>query len=118
MSESLNLDLVRERLIETRKRRGLTLRQVADETSLSAATLSRFEQKKSTPDLTTVEVLINWLDLDRSAVFNAQLLEASDTPAAVRAHLRADKNLDSQAVEALASSFDLLYENFARNAAR
>lgn len=118
MSESLNYELVRDRLIKTRKRRGLSLRQVTDETGLSAATLSRFEQKRSTPDLATVEVLVKWLELDRSAVFNAPEEETPDTPSAVRAHLRADKNLDPLAVEALAKSFDLLYENFARNASR
>lgn len=116
MSETLNYELVRDRLIKTRRKRGVSLREVAEQTGLSAATLSRFEKKKGTPDLPTVAKLADWLSLDRAAVFNAQEEEAADTPSVVTAHLRADKNLDPETAEALAKSFNELYKAFAGNA--
>lgn len=108
-----NYELVRRRLSKTRRVQGLTLRDVGDRIGVSAATLSRFEKQKGTPDLQTVERLIAWLDLDRAAVFGARSGDAGDTPAVIRAHLRADQNLEPQAAEALATSFDELYKAFA-----
>jgi transcriptional regulator with XRE-family HTH domain len=118
MAETINYELVRDRLIETRRRQRLSLREVAERTELSAATLSRFEKEKSTPDLPTLSKLADWLELDRADVFNAPDQEAQDTPAKVKAHLRADKNLDRETAEALARSFDELYKNFARDASK
>jgi transcriptional regulator with XRE-family HTH domain len=118
MPEALNYGLVRDRLIKTRKRRDMTLRDVADETKVSAATLSRFEKDKSTPDLPTVEKLVDWLGLDWSAVTNTPNGESNDTPAKVKAHLRADKKLDRDTADALARSFDELYKAFAGDATK
>ncbi len=106
-------DLVRERLTKTRRREGWSLRDVAERTNLSAATLSRFEQRKGVPDLPTIEVLVTFLELDRADVFNAQEEAAINTPAKVRAHLRADKNLDTRTAEMLAESFEVLYKRWA-----
>ena len=118
MAETLNYELVRERLTKTRKRRELTLRDVAEETEVSAATLSRFEKKKGTPDLPTLRKLADWLALDWSAVANTPTDEPEDTPGKVKAHLRADKKLDRDTAEALARSFEDLYKTFAKDASK
>lgn len=110
---SADFDLIRRRLVKTRKAQSLTLREVGEQIGVSAATLSRFEKKQSKPDLETLERLIQWLDLDRAAVFNAPSEKTTDTPRVVRAHLRADRNLEPRAAEALAESFDRLYQAFA-----
>lgn len=112
-----NYDLVRTRLIRTRKKEGWSLRDVAEKTDLSAATLSRFEKNKSTPDLQTLAILADLLNLDRAVLFNTREEQATDTPTLVAAHLRADKNLDPKTAEALANSFNELYRNFAGDAA-
>jgi transcriptional regulator with XRE-family HTH domain len=114
---SADYDLIRRRLITTRKAQGLTLREVGERIGVSAATLSRFEKKQSKPDLGTVERLVDWLELDRAAVFNAPSETSTDTPRVVRAHLRADRNLEPRAAEALAESFDRLYQAFANDPA-
>jgi transcriptional regulator with XRE-family HTH domain len=111
-----NYELVRARLIKTRQKTGLSLRQIADQTELSAATLSRFLTAQSTPDIPTLSRLADWLDLDEAAVFHAPKRRNADTPGLVEAHLRADKNLDPQTAEALAKGFRELYRTFAKDA--
>jgi transcriptional regulator with XRE-family HTH domain len=113
---SLNYDLVRRRLRRTRKDRDLSLREVAAETELSAATLSRFEKGVGNPDLPTLTALADWLGLDHANVFNAPTAEAESTPDVVEVHLRADPKLDPRTAEALARSFRQLYDTFTEDA--
>lgn len=110
-----NFELVRQRLAQTRKERGLTLRVAAEEASVSAATLSRFESQKGNPDVDTLFKLVDWLGIDRPAVFGASAedeLSSLDTPEKVEVHLRADPKLDPRTARALASGFRALYEQF------
>ena len=108
-----NYDLVRDRLIKTREREGWSLRDIKERTGLSPATISRFETKKSVPDIPTLAALTDLLKLDRGDVFNAPEETTQDTPSKVRAHLRADKNLDARTADMLAKSFELLYKEWA-----
>lgn len=107
---SPNYELVRQRLRRTRKSREMTLRDVAEDTKVSPATLSRFEKGVGNPDYPTLTALAQWLELDHSAVFKASEEEPTTTPEAVEAHLRADKNLDPKMARMLATSFRQLYE--------
>ena len=103
-----NYELIRERLRRARKRRNLSLRQVADEIDVSPSTLSRLE-RGAQPDLETVHKLIEWLELDRNAVFRSAPAKAKDTTQQVEVLLRADKNLDPRTARALASIFKTAY---------
>jgi len=111
----LNYALVRSRLSQTRKREGMSLRAVAEVTDISAATLSRFESGKGTPDLDTLTKLSDWLELDRGDVFRATAELPLDTMKAVEVHLRADPELDPRAAQALAEGFRIMYERFTEN---
>jgi transcriptional regulator with XRE-family HTH domain len=101
-------ELVRERLRRARKQRNLSLRQVADEIDVSPSTLSRVE-RGAQPDLETVNRLIDWLELDRSAVFHSAPKDPKDTTKQVEVLLRADKNLDPRTARALAGIYKAAY---------
>ncbi len=102
--------LVRERLVRTRKRKNLSLRQAAEEIGeISPSTLSRIE-RGATPDLATVDRLIGWLGLERNAVFHAAPSNAQSTPRKVEVLLRADKKLDPRTAKTLAKIFDTAYK--------
>lgn len=107
-----DFELVRQRLAQVRKSRRLGLRAAAAESKVSAATLSRLESGVGTPDLDTLSKLVDWLELDRSAVFRAAQVEPLDTPHAVEVHLRADPKLDPRTAQALAEGFRIMYERF------
>lgn len=96
----------------------MSLRAVAEATTISAATLSRFESGKGNPDLATLSKLVLWLELDQRDVYGgpADVDHAElDTPAAVEVHLRADRKLDPQTATALAEGFRAMYERFAND---
>ncbi len=103
-----NYALVSERLRRARKQRSLSLREVADSIDVSPSTLSRVE-RGAQPDLETVNKLIDWLELDRNAVFHSAPTNAKDTTKQVEVLLRADKNLDPRTAKALASIFKTAY---------
>lgn len=113
MAEKPNYALVRERLKKTRQQRDLSLREAEEETKVGAATLSRIERGTTTPDLATLDKLIVWLGLERSAVFNAAPSVTGSTPEAVTALLRADPKLDGKTVQALGAIFETAYDQFA-----
>jgi transcriptional regulator with XRE-family HTH domain len=113
-----NYDLVRERLSQTRKYRGLNLRDAAKEIGVSAPTLSRIERGASRPDIPTLDALIRWLGLERSTVYNARPPATAATPDEVRALLQQDENLDAQSAEALAAIFRTAYDTLSRGQSR
>src|SRR3954451_18493821 len=84
---------------------GLSLRDVADETEVSASTLSRIENGTGKPDADNIARLTTWLDMPMERVMGARKTEDGTDAAAVvyfpheampdivEAHLRADRNL-------------------------
>lgn len=110
-----DFELVRKRLAQARKHKDLSLRDVADVTGISAATLSRFGGRKGNPDLETLSKLIDWLELDRGDVFGASASTPRDTPEAVEVHLRADPKLDPKTAQALGEGFRIMYERFTQD---
>jgi transcriptional regulator with XRE-family HTH domain len=86
----------------------MSLRDVADEIDVSPSTLSRVE-RGAPPDLTTLNKLVTWLDLDRNAVFHAKPQTPKPVPKQVEVLLRADKNLDPRTAKTLAKIFDTAY---------
>jgi transcriptional regulator with XRE-family HTH domain len=109
-----NYDLVRQRLVRTRRYRGLNLRDAAEEMGLSAPTLSRIERGASRPDHSTLDALIDWLRLDRAAVFSVAEGEDESTPDQVDRLLRADRNIDTGTAEALSAIFRSAYDEFSK----
>lgn len=109
--------LIRDRLIKTRKRTRITLRQAGQKIGVSAATLSRFERGAGNPDLPTIDRLIDWLELDRSAVFAPPAKGTRrdpGTPEQVEVLLRADRNLDPGTAMALSNLFKAAYQELSK----
>lgn len=106
-----------------REELGLSLRDVATVTDVSASTLSRIENGTGKPDADNIARLTGWLDMPIDRVMNKQA--ASDvepviyypheaTPEIVEAHLRADKKLSPETAKALSELFRVAYKQFSK----
>ena len=109
-----------------REELGLSLRDVATETAVSASTLSRIENGTGKPDADNIARLTAWLDVPMERILTGRhsLTETTKavvyypqepTPEIVEAHLRADKNLTPETAAALSELFRVAYNQFSRN---
>src|SRR5436189_4451506 len=109
-----------------REERGLSLRDVADVTGVSASTLSRIENGTGKPDADNIARLTSWLDVPMERILGGRHLESEEsqavvyypqepTPEIVEAHLRADRNLTPETAAALSELFRVAYTQFSRN---
>jgi DNA-binding XRE family transcriptional regulator len=108
-----------------REELGLSLRDVADQTNVSASTLSRIENGTGKPDADNIARLTGWLDVPLQRILgggreNSDNAEAviyfphESTPEIVEAHLRADRNLTAETADALSELFRVAYSQFSR----
>ena len=107
-----------------REELGLSLRDVADVTAVSASTLSRIENGTGKPDADNIARLTGWLDMPIDRVMNKNAATAAveavvyypheATPEIVEAHLRADKNLTPETAKALSELFRVAYKQFSK----
>lgn len=108
-----------------REQHGLSLRDVADETGVSASTLSRIENGTGKPDADNIARLAAWLDMPIERVMHHGHRAATDpnpvvyyphesTPEIVEAHLRADRQLTPQTAKALSELFRVAYAQFSQ----
>src|SRR5437868_13232754 len=106
-----------------REQQGLSLRDVADITGVSASTLSRIENGAGKPDADNIARLASWLDMPIERVMHDGHRTASEpkpvvyyphesTPEIVEAHLRADKHLTADTAKALSELFRVAYAQF------
>jgi transcriptional regulator with XRE-family HTH domain len=111
-----------------REELGLSLRDVAAKTSVSASTLSRIENGTGKPDADNIARLTAWLDVPMERILSGrnQDTETSQavvyypeepTPEIVEAHLRADRNLTPETASALSELFRVAYTQFSRSPA-
>ncbi len=106
---------------------GLSLRDVADETGVSASTLSRIENGTGKPDADNIARLTGWLNMPMERVMGASATARAGeetlasavhyfpheaTPDIVEAHLRADRNLTPETAKALSELFRVAYAQF------
>lgn len=123
-NESLINTIELGRAIKRRREElGLSLRDVADVTQVSASTLSRIENGTGKPDADNIARITSWLDMPVDRVVKMQGTEANAvepviyypheaTPEIVEAHLRADKNLSPETAKALSELFRVAYAQF------
>ena len=108
-----------------REEAGLSLRGVADETNVSASTLSRIENGTGKPDADNIARLTAWLDVPMERIMGGQQIHGDEsravvyypqesTPEIVEAHLRADRNLSPETAKALSELFRVAYAQFSR----
>jgi len=106
-----------------REELGLSLRDVADVTSVSASTLSRIENGTGKPDADNIARLTGWLDMPVDRVMKTTkdddvkpviYYPHEATPEIVEAHLRADKKLTPETAKALSELFRVAYQQFSK----
>jgi transcriptional regulator with XRE-family HTH domain len=108
-----------------REELGLSLRDVADETRVSASTLSRIENGTGKPDADNIARLTSWLDVPLERILKGTrdgreetkaivYYPHESTPEIVEAHLRADRNLTAETANALSELFRVAYSQFSR----
>ncbi|MEJ7846613.1 MAG: helix-turn-helix transcriptional regulator [Pyrinomonadaceae bacterium] len=106
-----------------REELSLSLRDVADVTSVSASTLSRIENGTGKPDADNIARLTGWLDMPIDRVMNNQsegnvepviYYPHEATPEIIEAHLRADKTLTPETAKALSELFRVAYKQFSK----
>src|SRR5947199_2605835 len=105
-----------------REQQGLSLRDVADKTGVSASTLSRIENGTGKPDADNIARLTSWLDMPLERILGrgrddndakaVVYYPHESTPEIVEAHLRADRNLSPETADALAQLFRVAYAQF------
>ncbi|MFN2483167.1 MAG: helix-turn-helix domain-containing protein, partial [Pyrinomonadaceae bacterium] len=89
----------------------LSLRDVADETKVSASTLSRIENGTGKPDADNIARLTAWLEMPVERIMSGReqgdesaqavvYFPQESTPSIVEAHLRADRNLSEETARA------------------
>jgi transcriptional regulator with XRE-family HTH domain len=104
----------------------LSLRDVADETGVSASTLSRIENGAGKPDADNIARLTSWLNMPMERVLGGRHTNSDEAPAViyyphestpeiVEAHLRADRNLTPETANALSELFRVAYTQFSRS---
>jgi transcriptional regulator with XRE-family HTH domain len=110
-----------------REELGLSLRDVADKTSVSASTLSRIENGTGKPDADNIARLTAWLEVPVERILSARPSQDDSAqeavvyypqepvPEIVEAHLRADRNLNPETAAALSELFRVAYAQFSRN---
>jgi transcriptional regulator with XRE-family HTH domain len=109
-----------------REELGLSLRDVADKTGVSASTLSRIENGTGKPDADNIARLTSWLNMPMERVLSGRHPDSDDAPAViyyphestpeiVEAHLRADRNLTPETANALSELFRVAYTQFSRS---
>ncbi len=106
-----------------REETGLSLRDVADETGVSASTLSRIENGTGKPDADNIARLTAWLNVPVERIMSGRDTESNEeravvyfpqesTPEIVEAHLRADRSLTPETAKALSELFRVAYAQF------
>lgn len=99
----------------------LSLRDVANETAISASTLSRIENGTGKPDADNIARISQWLNMPMERVMNTKHEGTTEpvvyypheaTPNIVEAHLRADSNLTPETAKALSELFRVAYAQF------
>jgi transcriptional regulator with XRE-family HTH domain len=109
-----------------REELGLSLRDVADKTGVSASTLSRIENGTGKPDADNIARLTSWLNMPMERVLSGRHPDSDEAPAViyyphestpeiVEAHLRADRNLTPETANALSELFRVAYTQFSRS---
>jgi transcriptional regulator with XRE-family HTH domain len=108
-----------------REELGLSLRDVATKTSVSASTLSRIENGTGKPDADNIARLTSWLDVPMERILSGRDPQAEESkaviyypqepmPEIIEAHLRADRNLTPETAAALSELFRVAYTQFSK----
>ena len=107
--EGFDLGSFHAALNAQRAAKGLTWKDVADQSGVSASTLTRMSQGRR-PDVDGLALLLAWSGLDA-----LQFVPTANEPepmAKIAANLRADRNLSDDSAKALEDIIRVAYERF------
>ena len=110
-ADRLELSDLGRLVADERQRRGISIREAAEETGIPFNTLARVE-KGHVPDLPKFKRLVDWCGADIRDFFELQE-KATATTDLIAEHLRADRNLPPEAAERIAAIVDDLYQALA-----
>jgi len=104
-------------LDEIRKQKGLPWKKLADQTKVSASSLTRMGQGKH-PDADSLTMLAAWSGLNPADFVTDPELKAKDTESLpkVMALLRADSTLSPEGINAIQDLLNAAYRTFGRKA--
>ena len=102
-------------LYNTRKKRGLTLAEVSEQTGLTISTLSRIENGVFKPRADTFITVLKWLELETSKVTDVahSNKKVQDTMSHIAAALKEDPKLSKEAVRKILSAWRPMYDIYA-----
>ena len=92
-----------------RRGRGLNWKQVADESQVSASTLTRMGQGRR-PDVDSLAALCQWGGLDANDYIAGQQRGEAEPLAMISTYLRSDPNLTPEGANALEAVIQATYE--------
>jgi transcriptional regulator with XRE-family HTH domain len=109
MAITVTVDQLRAELKSRRKALELSLRDVEEQTGISATTLSRIE-RGSTPDVSMIERLAKWLKVNVSAAQTDKpgVKTDEDLKRMIAVHLRASRKLPEDVARSIADVFDFV----------
>lgn len=107
--EGFDLGSFHAALNAQRTAKGLTWKDVADQSGVSASTLTRMSQGKR-PDVDGLALLLAWSGLD--ALKFVPTANEPEPMAEIAANLRADRNLSEDSAKALEDIIRVAYERF------
>ncbi len=112
-----NCDAFCVALDEIRRRKNISWKKVADETKVSASTLTRMGQGKH-PDADSLTMLSAWSGLNPADFVTDENLRPKDPEALpkVMALLRADRTLSPEGIEAIQQLLTAAYKTFGQKA--
>ncbi len=102
-------------LYDTRKKRGLTLAEVSEQTGLTISTLSRIENGVFKPRADTFITVLKWLGLETSKVTDVahSNKEVQDTMSHIALVLKQDPKLSPEAVKKILLAWRPMYDIYA-----
>ena len=99
-----------------RKQLGLSLSEVEELLGISSSTLSRIERKIGKPDVGTIQILADWLEIPFTRIFRDDLRTVFSPnrplPVVVTEQLQNDETLSPQGKEFLSTFFSQTYQQF------
>jgi transcriptional regulator with XRE-family HTH domain len=100
-------------LESTRKEGGLTWKEVAGKTGVSASTLTRIAQGHR-PDVDGLAALLSWSGLKAEDYIRLETQQEPATLARISTYLRADPKLDDTSARALEQIIEAAYQQMSR----
>jgi transcriptional regulator with XRE-family HTH domain len=98
-----------------RQARRITWKKVAEESGISASTLTRIAQGRR-PDVDSMAALLNWAGLSADTfVQSSEPTHAPEPLTQITTYLRADKNLSPEGVEAMEALIKSAYERLRKD---